>query len=120
MTDLQEELKERLKFYSSIGVKYLNCSFEGLCLSESRAEKLEKLKKTVLKCSRCPLHKTRQNVVFGSGNPDAALMFIGEAPGRDEDAQGEPFVGKAGQLLTKIIEAIDLKRSDVYIGNVIK
>jgi DNA polymerase len=59
-------------------------------------------------------------VVFGVGNPNAALMFVGEAPGADEDIQGEPFVGRAGQLLTKIIEAIDLKRSDVYIANVIK
>jgi uracil-DNA glycosylase family 4 len=63
---------------------------------------------------------TRQTIVFGSGNPEAQLMFVGEAPGADEDEQGLPFVGRAGQLLTKIIEAIDLKREDVYIANVIK
>ena len=72
-------------------------------------------------CSRCKLHTLgRTQVVFGVGNPHADLMFVGEAPGADEDVQGEPFVGRAGQLLTKIIEAIDLKREDVYIANVIK
>jgi uracil-DNA glycosylase family 4 len=72
-------------------------------------------------CSRCKLHTLgRTQVVFGVGNPDADLMFVGEAPGADEDMQGEPFVGRAGQLLTKIIEAIGLRREDVYIANVIK
>jgi uracil-DNA glycosylase family 4 len=72
-------------------------------------------------CSRCKLHALgRRQVVFGVGNPDARLMFVGEAPGADEDIQGVPFVGRAGQLLTKIIEAIGLKREDVYIANVIK
>jgi uracil-DNA glycosylase len=72
-------------------------------------------------CARCKLHTLgRKQVVFGVGNPNADLMFVGEAPGADEDAQGEPFVGRAGQLLTKIIEAIGLKREDVYIANVIK
>jgi DNA polymerase len=72
-------------------------------------------------CTRCKLHTLgRKQVVFGVGNPDADLMFVGEAPGADEDIQGEPFVGRAGQLLTKIIEAINLRREDVYIANVIK
>ncbi len=72
-------------------------------------------------CSRCKLHELgRTQVVFGVGNPDADLMFVGEAPGQDEDLQGIPFVGRAGQLLTKIIEAIGLTRDDVYIANVIK
>jgi uracil-DNA glycosylase family 4 len=72
-------------------------------------------------CSRCKLHGLgRRQIVFGVGNPSAELMFVGEAPGADEDEQGIPFVGRAGQLLTKIIEAIDLKREDVYIANVIK
>jgi DNA polymerase len=72
-------------------------------------------------CTRCKLHTLgRKQVVFGVGNPNADLMFVGEAPGADEDIQGEPFVGRAGQLLTKIIEAIDLKREQVYIANVIK
>jgi uracil-DNA glycosylase family 4 len=72
-------------------------------------------------CDRCKLHTMgRRQVVFGVGNPNADLMFVGEAPGADEDLQGEPFVGRAGQLLTKIIEAIDLRRDQVYIANVIK
>jgi len=72
-------------------------------------------------CSRCKLHTLgRRQVVFGVGNPEADLMFVGEAPGADEDIQGEPFVGRAGQLLTKIIESIALRREDVYIANVIK
>ena len=72
-------------------------------------------------CSRCKLHALgRTQVVFGVGNPNAELMFVGEAPGADEDIQGEPFVGKAGQLLTKIIEAIGMTRDQVYIANVIK
>jgi uracil-DNA glycosylase family 4 len=72
-------------------------------------------------CTRCKLHRLgRKQIVFGVGNPNADLMFVGEAPGADEDIQGEPFVGRAGQLLTKIIEAIGLKREDVYIANVIK
>lgn len=72
-------------------------------------------------CARCKLHALgRRQVVFGVGNPHAGLMLVGEAPGADEDLQGEPFVGRAGQLLTKIIEAIGLRREDVYIANVIK
>jgi DNA polymerase len=72
-------------------------------------------------CSRCKLHQLgRKQIVFGVGNPNADLMFVGEAPGADEDQQGIPFVGRAGQLLTKIIEAIELTREDVYIANVIK
>ncbi len=81
---------------------------------------LEELKNELLTCHKCPLGKTRTNLVFGVGDPAARLMFAGEAPGRDEDMQGEPFVGRAGQLLTKIIEAIGMKRSDVYIANVLK
>jgi DNA polymerase len=82
---------------------------------------LRALREHIGDCTRCPLHaQGRKQVVFGVGNPNAQLMFVGEAPGADEDVQGEPFVGRAGQLLTKIIEAIELKRSDVYIANVIK
>jgi uracil-DNA glycosylase len=71
-------------------------------------------------CEKCRLAKTRTNVVYGVGSPNADLMFIGEAPGRDEDLKGEPFVGRAGQLLTDIIKAMKLTRDDVYIANVIK
>ena len=71
-------------------------------------------------CQRCKLAPSRTNLVFGVGNPNAHLVFVGEAPGADEDAQGEPFVGKAGQLLTKMIEAMGYARSDVYICNILK
>jgi uracil-DNA glycosylase family 4 len=71
-------------------------------------------------CMKCPLGKTRTKFVFGVGNPHARLMFIGEAPGADEDAQGEPFVGRAGQLLNKILVAIQMKREEVYIANILK
>lgn len=71
-------------------------------------------------CRRCKLHAGRTNIVFGVGNPDARLMFVGEGPGADEDEQGEPFVGRAGQLLTQIIKAMGLAREDVYIANVVK
>lgn len=71
-------------------------------------------------CVKCALSKTRTNTVFGVGNPDAGIVFVGEAPGRDEDLKGEPFVGRAGQLLTKILAAIDFAREDVYICNVLK
>lgn len=82
---------------------------------------LSAIREDIGDCTRCKLHTLgRKQVVFGVGNPHADLMFVGEAPGADEDIQGEPFVGRAGQLLTKIIEAIDLKREDVYIANVIK
>jgi DNA polymerase len=90
-------------------------------LFTSPAEALAAVRIDIGDCTRCKLHTLgRRQIVFGVGNPAADLMFVGEAPGADEDIQGEPFVGRAGQLLTKIIEAIGLKRSDVYIANVIK
>jgi DNA polymerase len=89
--------------------------------ASDKAARLAALRGPVLACTKCPhLVKSRTQVVFGVGNPDAALMFVGEAPGEDEDKQGEPFVGKAGQLLTKIIETMGLSRDEVYIGNVLK
>ena len=86
----------------------------------SATERLGLVREELGDCTRCKLHAGRTTLVFGVGNPDADLMFVGEAPGRDEDLQGVPFVGRAGQLLTKIIESIDLHRDDVYIANVIK
>jgi DNA polymerase len=88
--------------------------------SVSGADSLSEFKASVLDCTKCRLANTRTQVVFGTGNPNADLMFIGEAPGRDEDLAGEPFVGRAGQLLTDIIKAMKLTRDDVYIANVIK
>jgi uracil-DNA glycosylase family 4 len=81
---------------------------------------VEALMEEIDSCKRCDLYKTRTNTVFGEGNADARLMFIGEGPGRDEDIQGRPFVGRAGMLLTKIVEAMGLVRGDVYITNVVK
>jgi uracil-DNA glycosylase len=81
---------------------------------------LAALAKTVSVCTRCALHRSRKQTVFGVGNPHAKLLFIGEAPGADEDAKGEPFVGRAGQLLNKIIGAMGMQREDVYIANVLK
>jgi len=81
---------------------------------------MERLRREAMGCVRCDLHKGRKTVVFGTGNEHADLVFVGEAPGADEDEQGEPFVGRAGQLLTKIIEAMGFKRDEVYIANVIK
>ena len=88
--------------------------------SVDAAVQLEQLAASVRDCQACRLHESRRQVVFGTGNPAADLVFVGEAPGRDEDVQGEPFVGPAGQLLTRIIQAIGLTRQDVYILNVIK
>lgn len=81
---------------------------------------MDELKRYCYKCSKCRLSQTRTNVVFGEGNENADIMFIGEGPGYNEDVQGRPFVGKAGQLLDKMIEAIGLKRNDVYIANIVK
>jgi uracil-DNA glycosylase len=86
-----------------------------------KAERLATLRDRVASCVQCPhLASTRTQTVFGVGNPDAELMFIGEAPGADEDRKGEPFVGRAGQLLTKIIIAMGLSREEVFIANVLK
>ena len=83
-------------------------------------ETLEEIREDLGECTRCKLHGGRTNLVFGVGSPTADLVFVGEAPGRDEDRQGIPFVGRAGQLLTRIIAAIGLSRDEVYIANVIK
>ena len=81
---------------------------------------LKELREELGDCRRCPLSKGRKNLVFGAGDPAAQVVFVGEAPGRDEDLRGEPFVGRAGELLTKIITAMGLSRDKVYICNVIK
>ncbi len=83
-------------------------------------ESLERIRKDLGECQRCALGKTRKNLVFGAGNPQARLVFVGEGPGADEDRKGEPFVGEAGQVLGRIITAMGLKREEVYICNVVK
>ena len=85
-----------------------------------RRERLVELYKLVQGCTRCPLYETRSKAVFGAGNADADLMFVGEAPGAEEDRQGLPFVGRAGQLLNQMLEEIGLTREDVFIANVLK
>ncbi len=88
--------------------------------AEQRREELVALYKEVSGCTKCPLHETRTKAVFGAGNADAELMFVGEAPGADEDRQGLPFVGRAGRLLNQLLEEIGLSREDVFIANVLK
>ena len=85
-----------------------------------RRERLVEVYREVRECTRCPLHEMRTKAVFGNGNADADLMFIGEAPGAEEDRQGLPFVGRAGQLLTRLLEGIGLTREDVFVANVLK
>src|SRR5664280_3173745 len=88
--------------------------------STKKEEQLTKLCQEMANCQLCQLAKTRHNLVFGDGNSHAQIVFVGEAPGADEDEQGLPFVGRAGQLLTKIIEAMGIKRKEVYICNILK
>ncbi|HEY0392123.1 MAG TPA: uracil-DNA glycosylase [Solirubrobacterales bacterium] len=88
--------------------------------AERRREQLVDLFEEVKTCTKCPLHETRTKAVFGAGNADADLMFVGEAPGAEEDRQGLPFVGRAGQLLNQMLEGIELSREDVFIANVLK
>jgi uracil-DNA glycosylase len=88
--------------------------------AEQRRERLVALYKEVSTCTKCPLHETRGKTVFGAGNADAELMFVGEAPGAEEDRQGLPFVGRAGQLLNQLLEEIGLSREEVFIANVLK
>jgi DNA polymerase len=88
--------------------------------AEERRERLVELFKEVQSCTKCPLYETRTKAVFGAGNADAELMFVGEAPGADEDRQGLPFVGRAGQLLNQLLEEIGLSREAVFIANVLK
>jgi uracil-DNA glycosylase, family 4 len=142
-----DELKNQLAFFQEIGVEFLLGKKKkleppmekeqeeeldrknqpllvnleaGSGLSADEESEWERLIQQILNCHFCPLFKNRTQAVPGEGNRHARLMFVGEAPGRDEDLQGRPFVGRAGQLLTKIIKAMGLERSEVYIANVIK
>lgn len=92
----------------------------ALSKSNNDFKDLDEVKAFVGNCKKCRLHELRKTIVFGEGDPSAQLMFIGEGPGQDEDTTGRPFVGRAGQLLTKIIEAMGLKREKVYIANIVK
>ncbi|BBB32692.1 DNA polymerase bacteriophage-type [Thermotomaculum hydrothermale] len=122
---MDNEIIEYLKFLKDIGIDEiprvkLTVSKPVNTEKKSVEEVLKQMAKEVANCKACPLSQKRQNSVLGEGNPHTDLMFIGEGPGADEDRQGRPFVGRAGQLLTKIINAMGLERSDVYISNVVK
>lgn len=113
------ELRATLEAQQQLGLEYVDARWpEGP--APARPMTLEEVRQEMGECTRCKLHRHRTQIVFGVGNPKARLVFVGEAPGADEDAQGEPFVGRAGQLLTKIIEAMGMRREDVYICNIIK
>ena len=105
---------------SQVAGRWSQTSDERRAISNKPAKALEGLRKEVEGCRKCSLWRSRNNVVFGEGNPSAKLILVGEAPGRKEDLQGKPFVGAAGQLLTKILASIGLKREDVFIGNILK
>lgn len=129
LDNLLLEMRNTLLRLKDLGVDKLGCSGEtlqkidslGVCQkSDSKMESLVDIRSDIGECTRCELCKRRTKLVFGEGNPQAVLMFVGEGPGQEEDRTGRPFVGRSGQLLTKIIEAMQLKREEVYIGNVVK
>lgn len=113
------QIKERLRYYGSLTTIGVDPSRRGR-RAPVQGETLAQIREDLGDCTRCRLHSGRRSIVFGAGSPEADLMFVGEGPGYDEDVQGLPFVGKAGQLLTKIIEAIELTREEVYIANIVK
>ena len=115
------DLKTYLEYLKGMGIEGLSSSeMEPGAPSQSEVLTLDKIRKELGDCKRCKLHRTRKTIVFGEGDKKAKLMIIGEGPGYDEDVQGRPFVGKAGQLLTKILQSINLQREEVYITNIIK
>ncbi|NQU42961.1 uracil-DNA glycosylase [bacterium] len=117
----KKDILHYLRFLRNAGFLYLTPTKGGPTESaHARAEQLEALKLAVAKCTQCRLCEGRTHVVFGEGNPDADLMFVGEGPGAEEDRLGRPFVGRSGKLLDQMIERVGLKREDVFIGNVVK
>jgi uracil-DNA glycosylase len=120
------DLKSYLHYLKEMGIDELPMSEEHRKVTTpdpallQSGPTLEDVRNELGDCRRCKLHRTRKTLVFGEGNPKATLMFVGEGPGYDEDVQGRPFVGKAGQLLTKIIQSIQFQREDVYIANIVK
>ena len=123
--EIGEDLQGYLQYLKRLGYKGVPLSEACVKILEQgnkgeEAETLEMIRKDLGDCRRCRLHKGRKHIVFGAGNPQARLVLVGEGPGYEEDVHGLPFVGQAGQLLTKILKAIHLRREDVYIGNIIK
>ena len=119
-TPVNQEIFPSPPVPESVVVKRNSLLFESPLNQQPSAESLESIRTDLGDCRRCKLCSGRTNIVFGSGTSQAKLVFVGEGPGADEDAQGLPFVGAAGQLLTKIIEAIQLTRDQVYICNIVK
>jgi DNA polymerase len=121
---MNDALRHELTFLRDLGFTHLDLpkvtAATSMVEDSDGKRLLAELQAVAVVCVKCKLSKTRTQVVYGVGNPNADLMFIGEAPGRDEDEKGEPFVGRAGQLLTDIIKAMKLTRDDVYIANVVK
>ena len=129
VADLVKKTRDFLEAQRQLGLDFLPGGPEMPEPEKPRSERelllsgtltLQATRQVLGECTRCKLYPHRTQIVFGVGNPQADLVFVGEAPGADEDAQGEPFVGRAGQLLTRMIEAIGLRREEVYICNVIK
>ncbi|MDE2059555.1 MAG: uracil-DNA glycosylase [candidate division NC10 bacterium] len=121
LRDLIRQARAHVRRQQLIGVERLRVAWpERLRGHPEPSPALTQVREMLGECMRCKLHKGRKTIVFGVGNPQAWLLFVGEAPGADEDQQGEPFVGKAGQLLTRIIEAMKLTREQVYICNIVK
>lgn len=120
-----DDIKSMLLYYHALGFDRLSVPARDFpdkhtASAADRNEELMNVRNEIGDCHRCKLSKNRKNIVFGSGNADARLMFIGEAPGKEEDLQGLPFVGEAGMLLTRMIEKMGLNREEVYIANIIK
>lgn len=117
---LFEEIGENLGYFQELGFDYFPCPDPASSGEASKKKTFSLLEKEIKRCQACPLAKTRKNAVPGEGDIETDLMFVGEGPGRDEDIQARPFVGKAGQLLTRIIKAMKFEREKVYITNVVK
>jgi DNA polymerase len=125
-----QQLKLYLEFLQEMGVEFLprshkiksvHCPSTSEGPSQaSQISTLEQVREEMGDCKRCPLWKSRHHLVFGEGNPHSRLMFVGEAPGREEDLQGRPFVGQAGKLLDQFLQAAGMSRNDVYIANILK
>jgi DNA polymerase len=114
-----QDVRAYLEAQRELGLEFADVKWPESA-GPARPLTLAEVREELGECTRCKLHRHRTQIVFGVGNPKARLVFVGEAPGADEDAQGEPFVGRAGQLLTKIIQAMGMQREDVYICNIIK
>lgn len=116
---MKDQLYKHVKILQELGYEYLFME-KDMNLTEEKEKKLKKIGRAIQECKKCDLYKSRKQAVLGEGNPDSSLVFIGEAPGGDEDKLGRPFVGRAGKLLTKLIEATGHKREEFYITNICK